>query len=241
MNDTESDIMSVIEGAIQQHPRSQQKRIGPSEIGIECDKRILNKLAGVEEPPRPAAWKPAIGTAVHAQLEEWFNTAVEVSGHYRWVTEQRVNCGAIGDQPLTGSCDLYDDWTGTVVDWKIIGPKQLANYRAQGPSQQYRVQAHTYGLGFARNQDGWSMPKTVAIMFLPRDGELGKAYFWSEPWQPTIALDAINRVNKLDQLWRIVGIQKAVEMSPGCTSPWCPWCKADLAAASRREGASLFD
>ena len=206
----------------------------------ECDKRILHKLAGTPEPPRPPAWKPAIGTAVHAQLEAWFDAENERSGFMRWVTENKVDCGAIGGRPLIGSADMFDDWTGTVVDWKIVGPKQIANYRANGPSQQYRVQAHLYGLGYSRNQDGWSMPQTVAIMFLPRDGELTKAYYWSEPWNPVIALDAINRANRLHQLLDILGLEKAVEISPGCDSPYCWVCKS--APADRRpEGASLFD
>jgi hypothetical protein len=241
--DIERAYLDVIEDAITQHPRSQQKVIGPSEIGIECDKRVLYKLAGVAEPARPPAWKPAIGTAVHAQLEEWFDRANQINPatgevtNYEWVTESRVYVGDIGTQKVFGSADLFHVPSGTVLDHKIVGTRQLQNYRSNGPSAQYRVQAHLYGLGFLK-EAGWGMPREVMICFLPRDGELSKSYLWHEAWNPHIALKALNRANRLDQLWRMVGIDQAVAQSPGCTSPWCPWCRA---TSRTKEGGSLFD
>jgi hypothetical protein len=64
------DLMDAIRHKITHHPRSLQKRIGPSEIGNPCDRRIGYKLLGQPENPRGDAWKPTIGTAVHAWLEE---------------------------------------------------------------------------------------------------------------------------------------------------------------------------
>jgi len=63
-------VYDVIRGAIANHPRSLQKRIGPSEIGTPCDRRIGYKLLGQEENPRGDAWKPTVGTAVHGWLEK---------------------------------------------------------------------------------------------------------------------------------------------------------------------------
>lgn len=241
--------MGVFEAAIMAHPRSLQKSIGPSEIGIECDRRILFKLAGVEEPPRPPAWKPAIGTAVHAQLEEWFEQANfnPVTGeleYTQWVTEQELTVGYVGATPVTGHSDLFHVPTGTVCDHKIIGDKQLQHYRAAGPSPVYRVQAHLYGLGFF-NHGGWGVPREVMIAFLPRNQELSKAYLWHEPWNAHIAMDALARLNRLDQLWRLVGIDKAAEISPGCDDAFCPWCRAESFTRKRAEaiesGVSLFN
>jgi hypothetical protein len=226
--------MNVITSAMTNHPRSLQKHIGPSEIGIECDKRIIYKLAQVEEPPRGPAWKPAVGTAVHAQLEQWFSQAN--TAPTRWVVEHRVQVGFVGGTPITGSCDLFDVTTGTIIDHKVVGPRQLLNYRRDGPSSQYRIQAHLYGLGYM-NDGGWGQPNTVAIAFLPRDGELSKTFFWSEPWNPSIALDALNRLERLNQLRLLLGTEAAVNSSPGCTSPWCPWCKT---TPQRAAGQSLF-
>ena len=233
----------VIENAISAHPRSLQKRIGPSEIGIECDRRILYKLAGIGEPPRPPAWKPAIGTAVHDQLERWFD-ATNPSGdmaRMTWVTEWEVCVGQLGTGAdavnITGHSDLFHIPTGTVIDHKIIGPKQLTKYRLHGPSQQYRVQAHLYGKGFTES-GGWGDAKTVAISFLPRDGELGAAYWWSEPYNPHIAQAALVRLNTLNGLLQILGLETAVSTKPICDDPWCPWCAKERPKPERQ---SVFD
>lgn len=229
----------VIENAIAAHPRSLQKRIGPSEIGIECDRRILYKLAGINEPPRPPAWKPAVGTAVHEQLERWFD-AESVNGDLTnadWITEWEITVGMLGTGPdaipITGHSDLFHRPTGTVIDHKVVGPKQLTKYRLHGPSQQYRVQAHLYGKGFTES-GGWEPAREVAISFLPRDGELSKSYWWSEPYNPHVAIEALNRLNSLYGLLQIVGIEAAVNAKPICDDPWCPWCSRERPAPERR-------
>ncbi|QZY52901.1 hypothetical protein [Leucobacter tenebrionis] len=235
----EALYLGVIEAAIAAHPRSLQKRIGPSEIGIECDRRILYKLAGVDEPPRPPAWKPAVGTAVHDQLERWFD-ATNPSGDVArsdWVTEWEITVGMLGTGPdaipITGHSDLFHVPSGTVIDHKVVGPKQLTKYRLHGPSRQYRVQAHLYGKGFTET-GGWGDAKHVAISFLPRDGELSKAYWWHEPYNPHIAAEALNRLNALWGLLQIVGLEAALRAKPLCDDEWCPWCSRERPAPERR-------
>ena len=229
----------VIEDAIAAHPRSQQKRIGPSEIGIECDRRILYKLAGIDEPPRPPAWKPALGTAMHDQLERWFD-ATNPTGSLatlEWVTEWEVTVGKLGAGAdaidITGHSDLFHRPTGTVVDHKVVGAKQLTKYRLHGPSNQYRVQAHLYGKGFTES-GGWEPAQHVAISFLPRDGELGQAYWWQEPYNPHLAQEALNRLNSLYGLLQIVGLEAALAAKPLCDDDWCPWCRRERPAPERR-------
>ena len=58
-------VYGMIRHAIAHHPRSLQKRIGPSEVGTPCDRRIGYKLLGHTENERGDAWKPTVGTAVH--------------------------------------------------------------------------------------------------------------------------------------------------------------------------------
>lgn len=188
--------LEVIEGAIAAHPRSQQKRIGPSEIGIPCDRCLGHKLHGTPEAERGPAWKPAVGTAVHAQLEEWFTkaSADDPEQASAWECETRVNVGEIDGTEITGSCDLYFTYSGMVIDHKVVGPKMLTKYRTNGPSQQYRVQAHLYARGFLR---AGRMARHVAIAFLPRDGELKLAHFWHEPFDEQIAIDALARANRI--------------------------------------------
>lgn len=231
---------AVIENAITQHPRSLQKRIGPSEIGLSCDRRILYKLAQVPEPPRPPAWKPTIGTATHDYLERQFDAANNGGGTIagiEWVTEWEVTVGTIGDTPITGHSDLFHVPSGTVIDHKIIGPKQLTKYRLHGPSEQYKVQAMLYAKGFT-DGDEWGPAKRVAISFLPRDGELGQAYWWEAAYDPHIAGAALLRLHQLDQLLGILGIDDAIKTKPHCDDEWCPWCRTSRPQPPR---ASVFD
>jgi hypothetical protein len=234
--------LGVIKDGITRHPRSLQKRIGPSEIGRPCDRWILHKLNGDGEPDRGPAWKPAVGTAVHDQLERWFDAANRNGGEttrVEWVTEWQVNVGQIGGQDVPGHSDLFHVPTGTVIDHKIVGPKQLAKYRLHGPSQQYRVQAHLYGKGFT-DDGGWGPCRHVAIAFLPRDGELSGAYFWSEPYNPHLAAEALVRANRLWTMLTVVGINAALAASPLCDDQWCTWCRAEKRAEARAAGGSLF-
>jgi hypothetical protein len=243
MTTVEDLYLGVIKDGITRHPRSLQTRIGPSEIGRPCDRWILHKLNGDGEPDRGPAWKPAVGTAVHAQLEVWFDAANRGGGEVdrtEWITEWQVTVGQIGGQDITGHSDLFHVPTGTVIDHKIVGPKQIAKYRLHGPSEQYRVQAHLYAKGFT-DDGGWGPARTVAIAFLPRDGELSNTVFWSEPYDPHIAFNAMTRANRLHTMLQIVGIDRALAASPLCDDQWCTWCRAEKRQAVRAAGGSLFD
>lgn len=224
---TEALCLQVIENAIQQHPRSLQKLIGPSEIGIDCDRRLLYKLAQVPEPPRPPAWKPTVGTAVHALLESYFDNANPSDSDFTnadWITEWEVTVGQLGATPITGHADLFHRPTGTVIDFKIIGPRQLTKYRLHGPSNQYRTQAHLYAKGFTES-GGWEPARQVAIWFLPRDGELRQAHWWTEPYNPHIAAEALVRINTLYAVLNLQGLDDAIASKPLCDDEWCPWCR----------------
>ncbi len=238
--DITADYMRVIKDNIAAHPRSQQKRIGPSEIGIECDRRILHKLNGDDQPNRGTTpWKPAIGTAMHSQLEEWFNTDnTNEDPMVRWYIEQEVTVGLINGTPITGHSDLFDTYTGTVIDHKLVGTSMLTKYRSHGPSTQYRKQAHLYGAGFTNMG---IQVNQVMIAFLPREAELGKAYLWVEKFDPQVAADALARATRLDQLRLALGIDTALALFPACDDMWCDWCKTEQAAKKRAAAPNLFE
>lgn len=188
-----AELVDVIKNAIRNHPRSLQKAIGPSEVSHPCARRIGYKLGGAEEinqTPDDTPWLPTIGTAVHAWLEEVFAGANPGDEDLRWLVELRVGIGTILGAEITGSMDLYDRVTATVVDWKIVGPTTLRKYKANGPGPQYRGQIHSYGRGATRR--GLPVDR-VMIAFLPRNGELRDAYLWHEPYDEQVALDAIQR------------------------------------------------
>lgn len=236
-------LMSNIITAIKHHPRSLQKRIGPSEMGVECSRSILYKLNGDPEPDRGVGWKPTIGTGVHSWLEDTFNAINADPGHPehgRWLSELKVMVGVVGGQEIWGSVDLFDMWTGTVIDWKIVGNSTLKKYRSTGPSVQYRAQAHLYGQGYANAGQNVNM---VAIAFLPREGELTDSFIWTEPWQPGIAAETLQRVDALATLLDTVGIARAIEMFEPCTDRWCRWCGSGSSFGARpvpKTTADLF-
>lgn len=223
MSDVRAELMAVIEDAITNHPRSLQRRIGPSEIGHPCDRRIAYKLAGAPEINQGRIpWKPTIGTSVHAWLDETFSVANTKRDDYdatggRYLCEVRVNVGEILGEAVTGSSDLFVD--GTVVDWKIVGDEPLRRYRKNGPGQQYRIQGHLYGRG---QQRAGRDVHTVSVMFLPRNQELRQAYFWSEPYDEQIAIQALDRVEGIAKLAQALGPAAAGMLRP--TEAYCSGC-----------------
>lgn len=220
--------LHVIHDTILNHPRSLQKAIGPSEIGIECDRRLAYKLLDKPERHQAPAWLPTIGTGVHSWLEEAFDQAATAQhiatggGPEEWLTENRVTVGELpGLGPISGNCDLFHRPTGTVIDHKIIGPGPLKKYKAAGPSQQYRIQAHLYGQGYA---DAGHTVRRVMIAFLPRNGQLSDAYLWSEPWNPQIAADALARLERINNAVMTVG-DRLLPVLPTSDAHcgFCPW------------------
>ena len=190
-----ADARAAIEASMAAHPRSQQREIGPSEIGNPCDHCLAARLAHWPK-SESVAWLPFIGTAVHAELDVIMTMANR--DRYRWATEQKVMVGTIGGREIWGSCDLYDHDTGTVIDWKIVGKATLDKARRGGPSPVYRTQAHLYGLGWTgQGQD----VRHVAIAFLPRQAvSLDHAVWWTEPHDPQVGWDALERADRLDRM-----------------------------------------
>lgn len=209
---TRDDARRIVEQAILNQPRSQQTLIGPSEIGIDCDRCLGHKLAGTPQ-RQEVAWLPYIGTAMHAQLERVFLDA-GIDG--RWATETKVWVGDIDGQEIHGSCDLYDDANGTVVDFKVVGATTLRMARI-GPSAQYRIQAHLYGRGWQHNG---AQVNAVAIWYLPRNATmLTEGVWWQENYDEQVAIDALARADALAQAIRILGaeaILSTLQRKPGC-------------------------
>lgn len=220
------ELIDRITCAISAHPRSQQAAIGPSEIGNPCGKEIAAKLLGHPDRQRPGeGWKMALGTAAHAWLEGVFDIdnlnweKLNQAGNERWYVETRVDVGSYDGISVVGSCDLYDRVTATVLDWKCVGPTQLRKYKTNGPGAQYRAQAHLYGRGWRR----LGLPAdTVMVAFLPRDGELRDAYFWHEPYNEQIALDALQRLEGIALTVKTLG-EGAIAATP-CHADPCYYC-----------------
>lgn len=226
------DYFEVVLQGVNAHERSNQVLIGPSEIGEECQRALVHKLAKDPEPNKAATlwrgWKPAVGTALHSQMEAWFKMFRAGDA----VVENRVAVGMIGPDIIEGSSDLFY-LSGAVVDHKFIGKKQLDGYKANGPGQKYRKQAHLYGRGFKLKGQ---LVQIVMIFFVPRDGELKDAYVWWEPFDEQVALDTLAHANRLHAAIQAFGKDTVLQQFPLCQNhdegdenynkdaDWCDWC-----------------
>lgn len=215
-------------------PRSTQTNIGPSEIGDPCERRLSYK--SLDWPHAASDHDPiasVIGTGFHSWMEEAF-TARNTADRYKVEEKVTVREGYGPAAPIRGSSDLYDRTTGTNYDWKLVGTSSLDKYRRKGPGDQYRIQAHLYGLG---QENAGEHPTRVAIVFVARYHEL-RIHVWSEPYDRQVALDALARLDRIRQ--RLLDLDPEqhpeqwaeIPTSPDAKCRFCPWLKpgsADLA------------
>ena len=130
-----------------------------------------------------------------------------------------MNVGEIDGETITGSCDVFDRVTGTVIDWKTTGPTMLKKYVRKGPGPEYRVQAHLYGRGWQRR--GMTV-RNVMIVFLPRNGELHEAHIWHEPYDEQVAIDGLTRASGIAVATKALG-HAALEQLPTAEA-YCRLC-----------------
>lgn len=224
-------VGDLIVDAANNAPRSRQRRIGPSEVGDPCERKLSYK---VFDWPTVNASDPiasVLGTGFHAWMEEAFTARQNVlpDGRERYKIEERVTVrqGYTDEATLAGSSDLYDRATGTVYDWKLTGTSSLDRYRRHGPGDQYRRQAHLYGLG---QENAGEQPKRVAIVFVARYHEL-RVHVWTEAYQRQVAIDALTRLDRIHQ--RVLDLDPEsnpqnwaqIPTSDRAKCRFCPWFK----------------
>lgn len=195
MDAEKRDLLAVIQGAIDNHPRSLQVKIGPSEIGTECDHCLAAKLAGWPQVETNGGWLPTVGTAVHSWIEDAFRLHPDgPEQNRRYLTERKVAVGEIDGEEITGSTDLVDVVAGWTWDWKIVGPTTLKSAKVR-PAQHYVVQQMLYARGW--NRMGVKITH-VGIAYLPRNAmSLASSVFWSAPYDEQIAIDALERATNM--------------------------------------------
>lgn len=209
------ELRTILEAAMVNAPRSLQKRIGPSELGNPCDRCLAHKLGGTPDRPE-AAWLPQIGTAVHEWAEmvilrhETTRASLGMPG--RFLPEHQVTVGQVRGQDITGSSDLFDTHTGTIIDWKIVGTTTLRQAKAHGPSLGYSRQAQLYGKGW---EDAGYRVTTVCIYYLPRNAvSLSEGYAWTAPYNRSDAEHTLARANVLAGLVAQYGLLPVLDTLP---------------------------
>lgn len=172
-----AEVRRIVHQHAARAPRTLQQHLGPSELGVACDRQVVGKLAALPVTNHVSdPWPSIVGTAVHAWLADAFTAENLRTGVTRFLTEFRVTPHP--DHPGTG--DLYDHAEQSVDDHKVLGPTSLAKVQsAGGPPRKYRVQLHLYALGFR----ALGLPvRRVALIAYPRTAaSLDGLYVWEEP------------------------------------------------------------
>lgn len=156
-------------------PRSVQRRLGPSELGVACDRQVVGKMAGlaptnhVHDP-----WPSIRGRALHSYAERVFGEDNQVRG-LRWLTEQRVTPHP--EHP--GTADLYDAAHQAVVDHKFLGASSMAKMRGE-PPRKYRRQLYLYAHGYTLR--GLPVRRTVLVAYPATAASLDGLYVHEWPY-----------------------------------------------------------
>lgn len=94
-----------------------------------------------------------------------------------------------------------------------MGKWSLDKLKSKGPSPTYRVQVHTYAYGARLKGEAVDH---VAIIAWPRvESSLDDLYVWTEPYDPSVALDALKRVDAISARvtespnWRTIQIDSS--------------------------------
>lgn len=210
--------------------RSLQRRIGPSEIGVECDRQLGYRLFGPAHHKEEALrWAPLVGTWCHAGIAQALaeeNTALR---RERYLIERRVTVSE--ELGIAGTTDCYDLDTREVVDWKVVGKTRMQHYRRHGPGATYEVQAQLYGRGW---DNAGADPRSVRVVFLPRWSHLiSDGWEWAAPYNPAQADAALQRLARIGSLGRALGLSDAggswsvlAATVSDETCRYCPWRRA---------------
>ena len=217
-------------------PRNRQAAIGPSEIGHPCARHLAYKVLSwptVNEggaDPLPSL----IGTWAHDGMDSVFG-APKWGG--RFICNQEL---VAWDGPGgRGHGDCYDTETQTVIDWKFKGTEAMRDVRKGIIGAQYRVQLHTYGLGW---QNLGYPVRYVSDAFFSRGGNLlGKygLHMHVEDYEPDIALKARERLTNIVVAASMLDVEKnpanwaEIPATP-IDCHFCPWLRhgsTDLSVA----------
>jgi hypothetical protein len=165
-------LRKVLEDYAARMPRNLQIHLGPSELGVMCDRQVAGKLAGLPSTNHVLdPWPSMVGTACHVMAADAFTWDNTRYGYQRWATEVRVT----PHPEHSGTADLYDSAELAVVDHKFLGASSLAKLR-KAPPRKYFVQALLYGLGY-RNA-GLPVRRVILAGYPRTESSLDNMYVW---------------------------------------------------------------
>jgi hypothetical protein len=209
-------IKDVVNNRSANAPRSQQKRIGLSEVGEICVRKTSYKLLDWEKTnPATDPWASISGTAIHSWLASAFEEFPD-----QYLVEHPVK---VTDE-LAGTADLFDIERKMVIDHKCVGATSMRSRKKDGMTHQQRIQCNLYALGF--ENEGYAVEK-IALAFYPLGGRLDGLHTIVEPYNRQMALDAIARLQDTQVLlWQLdpEGTSKNWDLIPTTPSKSCSYC-----------------
>jgi hypothetical protein len=229
------ELQSVVLRYADRLPRNVQRHLGPSELGHNCSRMLVGKMAGFSLHGSAGAignayvWSSVVGTALHSFMEEAFTwDSVEGLNPGRWFTERRVTPDPGAEQPHPGTADMYDGLYRAVVDWKCQSEAVRTRLRRDGPPVHYSVQMLLYAVGYMLL--GFEVERVVLVSWPRTKSTLEDMYVWEH----TITNDDLRLVqdvlDKTEIREQIAKLVTAGEMSfwdvpptPGADCTWCPF------------------
>ena len=172
-----NELIKAVTSTSKGSSRSQQKKVGPSEIG-GCRKKVWLKLQGVEQTNTDTLRLASImGTAIHTYIQEAFERQDPFKERY-------ILEGEFEYEDLMGHVDMYDIEKMEVIDWKTTKKSNLTYF----PSKQQRWQVQVYGWLLEQNH---KPVKNVTLVAIARDGDERDIVYHTEPYDEATALEAL--------------------------------------------------
>ena len=170
-----ADLKRIFHEQAARAPRTLQEHLGPSELGVACDRQVAGKFAALPATNHVVdPWPSIIGTALHV----WAVDALQGDNArhgMRWLTEFKVTPHP--DHP--GTADAYDGREQAVVDHKFLGESSMAKVR-KNPPRKYRVQLFLYGRGYINL--GLKVNRVVLAAYPRTAASLDGLYVWEAPY-----------------------------------------------------------
>lgn len=174
-----SELRTIVTDHARRAPRNVQVHLGPSEIGVECDRQVVGKLLQLPTTNHVSdPWPSIVGTAVHAWLADCFTAYNSRYSDNRFLAEFRV----VPHPEHSGTADLYDSRHRAVTDHKVLGPTSRAKVTSGNLPIKYVIQLLLYARGY-RNL-GLPVDR-VALAAYPRtESSLSGLYVWDREYTP---------------------------------------------------------
>lgn len=228
------ELLAIMQAKINDHPRSSQVEIGPSEVG-GCRRKVAWKMAYGGDSDRDGGWASHKGVLVHQWLDDTFK------GTARFMPDGALRFHSDLKLPKShrdvngGTLDLYDQLTQTVIDWKAPGEWTIKAVRNGQISWTYYAQTQIYGYGLERL--GYPVSR-VAIMYLPMCGDdlhsvARGAILCTWPYEPEVAIGEFAEIERIRRMLDVAPVRKVLEVME-IKSDFCSNCPAFVGSGDRR-------